>query len=93
MGKSDRSINAARLTDSAEGSGALGTAGIAAMDPPLLHAISAGTISVAIWPGAVRAAMMASAASRPRSDAAEDVRNHLEYGRAIASISDVSGAS
>ena len=49
----------------ASGSGGFGNGGNAAIEPPSLHATSAGTINVAIWPGAVRAATTASAASRP----------------------------
>ena len=45
---------------------------------PSLQPTSAGTISVAICPGAVRAAEIASAASRPISEGARDVRTHLE---------------
>ncbi len=77
-------MDAARFTDSVDGSAGLGGAGILATVPPSVHATSAGTISVAICPGAVRAAMIASAASRPISEAADDVRSHLEIGRAIA---------
>jgi len=61
-----------------DGSGALGTAEIPGMEPPSLHAKLAGTISAAICPGAVRAATIASAASRPIADTSDDVRNHLE---------------
>ena len=52
------------------------------------QAKSAGTISVAICPGAVRAATRASAASCPIPEAADGVRSHFEYGRAIASMSE-----
>ena len=50
------------------------------MAPPSVQATSAGTISVAICPGAVRAATIASAASRPISDAADEVRSHFGIG-------------
>src|SRR5271170_1844952 len=78
VGKPVRSMDAARLTDSVEGRAAFGTAGIPGMVPPSVQATSAGTISVAICPGAVRAATMALAASQPISDAEDDVRNHFE---------------
>src|SRR5271156_1299956 len=76
--KPDRSIAAACSTVAAEGKGGFGRAGGAAVAPPSLQATSAGTINVAIWPGAVRAAMIASTASRPTSDEEADVRNHFE---------------
>src|SRR5271166_1135428 len=78
--KPDRSIVAARSTVAVGGKGALSRAGSEATAPPSLQATSAGTISVAIWPGAVRAATTASVASRPTSDGERDVRSHLEYG-------------
>lgn len=90
----ERSMDAACSTASAAGTGALGTAcGSGAADPASLHATSAGTIRVAIWPGAVRAVATAWAASWPTSADDRDVRSHLEYGCAIASMSEVSGVS
>src|SRR5208283_1740080 len=79
----ERSMAAACSTVSIAGRGALGTAGILAIKSFLLgitldQETSPGTISVAMRPGAVRAAMIASAASRATSDAAQDVRSHLE---------------
>ncbi len=61
------------------GSGGLGKARQSErLIPPSLQATSAGTISVAIWPGAVRAATIASAASRPTSD--EERRRPQPFG-------------
>jgi hypothetical protein len=57
---------------------AAGAEEIAAVAPPSPQATSAGTISVAMLPGAEPAATIASTASRPRFDAAFEVRNHLE---------------
>jgi hypothetical protein len=54
---------------------------------------SEGRISVAICPGAVRAACTATAASRPTSAAAVLVRTQAETGRAQPSVSAVSCAS
>ena len=79
----ERSIVAARSTAALAGNGALGKAGIAPITPPSLHAASAATISVAICPGGVRAAITASSASRPTSEATRDVRSHFETGFAI----------
>jgi hypothetical protein len=59
------------------------------MVPPSLHATSAGTISVAIWPSAE--ARIASTASRPTADEAEAARSHLEHGCAMASMLEVNG--
>src|SRR5271156_6687511 len=76
--KPDRSIAAAPSIVADGGIGGFGKPGIAATAPPSLQATSAGTMSVAIWPGAVRAAMIASTASRPTSGVDAQVRNHLE---------------
>src|SRR5271167_2073878 len=93
VGTLDRSIAAARSTVRVSGRGGLGNAGMVAIEPPSLQLTSAGTISVAIWPGAVRAATTASAASRPISEEARQVRNHLEYGRAMPSMFELRGGS
>src|SRR5580692_5234316 len=85
VGKPDRNMAAARSTVAVAGGRGLGEARSAATFPPSVQAASAGTMSVAIRPGAVRAAMMAAAASRPASDEETEVRNHLEYGRAMPS--------
>src|ERR1700731_1381459 len=87
--KPDRSMTAARSMHSVAGNGGLGKTGSAATTPPSLQATSAGTIRVATCPGAVRAATIASTASLPSLDAEADVRNHFEYGRAVASMSEV----
>src|ERR1035437_1498938 len=78
VGNPDRSMAAVRSIVAVVGNGGFGNAGSAATVPSSLQATSAGTISVAIWPGAVRAAIIASTASRPICDSEEDVRNHLE---------------
>jgi hypothetical protein len=93
VGKPDRSMTADRSIVASFGSGALSDFGASAISPPSLQATSAGTINVAIWPGAVRAAVIASTASLPASMTLVDVRTHLENGFAIASMSEVSGAS
>ncbi len=61
--------------------------------PPSVQAVSAGSTSVAICPGAVRAACTAAAASRPTVQAEVAVRTQAETGRAQPSVSAVSGAS
>ncbi len=76
--KPDWSMAAACSTVEVAGKGGLGKEGSVATTPPSVQATSAGTISVAIWPGAVRAAMIASTASLPIPDVETDVRNHLE---------------
>src|ERR1019366_6432215 len=78
VGNPDRSMAAARSTAGLDGSGAVGKTGGAATVPPSLHETSAGTIRVAIWPGAWRAAATASAASLPTLSGAADVRTHFE---------------
>ena len=57
------------------------------------HAVSAGKMSVAIWPGGVRAAAMAAAPSAAMARAFGEVRTHAETGRAMPSMSEVRGAS
>jgi hypothetical protein len=57
------------------------------------HAVSAGRMRVAIWPGGVRAAAMAAAPSAATARALGDVRTHADTGRAIPSMSEVRGAS
>src|ERR1700676_5593602 len=78
VGKPERSMTAARSTFCWLGVEGLGKAGIQATEPPSPQETSAGTIRVAICPGAVRAAIRASAASRPIWEEAWEVRNHLE---------------
>src|ERR1700722_7046521 len=77
-GKPERSISAARSTLRLEGNEGLINAGSAAIPPPSPHETSAGTISVAIWPGAARDATIALADSRPASEEACEVRSHFE---------------
>ena len=88
----ERSTDAAYATFPFDGTGALGNSGSARTGPPSPQAASAGTINVAICPGAVLAAMMASMTSLGISELEQDVLTHFEKGRAIASMSDVSGA-
>jgi hypothetical protein len=57
------------------------------------HAASAGRIRVAIWPGAVRAAVIAAAASLATASALGVVRTQCDIGRARPSMSAVRGAS
>ena len=57
------------------------------------QAVSAGRISVAIWPGGSRAACTARAASAPTVAAPVEVRTQPDTGRAKPSMSEVSGAS
>src|SRR5580692_11431461 len=78
VGSPERSMDAARLTDSVDGRGGGGTTGSSATTPPSVQATSAGTINVAICPGAVREAAIASEASRPSTGEVDEVRNHLE---------------
>jgi hypothetical protein len=68
-------------------------AGVTATPSASFQAVSAGRISVATWPGACRAAAIAAAPScaTVRDDA--DVRTQCETGRAMPSMSEVSGAS
>src|SRR5262249_19396385 len=74
----DRSIAAACSIVSVLGTGGLGNGGTGVTTPPSLQATFAGTINVAMRPGAMRAAMIASAASLPVSEAEQEVRNHFE---------------
>ena len=75
------------------GMGGRDTRGIPATVPPSLQATSAGTINVAIRPGAVRAAAIASIASQLTWDAVQEVRTQVEHDRAMLSISEVRGVS
>ena len=73
----------------ARGGGASGTPGSA----PSFQAQSAGSISVAVPPGGVRAACTAAAASAPTVRALVLVRTQEDTIRARPSVSAVSGAS
>src|SRR3984957_15940709 len=88
-----RSKAAACSTFAPDGSGACGTKGFGATTPPSLHETSVGTIRVAMRPGSLPAAAIASDASRPSPAVVRDVRSQAEYGRAIPSTSEVSAAS
>ena len=79
---------AARSMASLVGSGAEGIGKGEPVAPFSPQATSAGTMRVAICPGGVRAPTMASVASRPICDDADEVRSHLEYGRAMPSMSE-----
>ncbi len=61
--------------------------------PPSSHEVSEGRISVAIWPGEVRAICTATAASAPTVAEEVAVRTQAETPRAQPSVSAVSGAS
>ena len=60
---------------------------------PSFQDTSAGTISVATWPGGPMAAAMASTASRGKSSVVLDVRTQADTLRATVSMSDCSGVS
>ena len=70
-----------------------GTGTGSAITPPSSQDVSDGRISVAIWPGWVRAACTATAASAPTVADEEAVRTQAEAPRAQPSVSAVSGAS
>src|ERR1700749_2811806 len=70
-----------------------GVAGVSAGPSASVHAVSAGRISVAIWPGATRAAWMASAPSPATVFEVGEVFTQCENGRAMPSMSAVSGVS
>ena len=62
-----------------------------AATPPSLHEMSEGTTSVAIWPGELRAARTASAASRPRLSVRDDTRTQSDAVSATFCVSMASG--
>jgi hypothetical protein len=82
----ERSILAPRSIDAAAGIASYDNSGKAASDPSSLHAISAGTTRVAIWPGAVIVAAIAGIASSPTPST--DVRS-----QAMPSMPEASGVS
>ena len=57
------------------------------------HAVSAGRISVAIFPGVSRATLIAAAASADTDMDVRALRTQCDMGRATPSMSEVSGAS
>ena len=61
--------------------------------PASSHATSAGTINVAIWPGAERAARTARAPSAATEPALVDEWTQPDTGRAKPTMSEASGAS
>jgi len=91
-GEPPRRSPATALTASSEaaagGSGCRGSAGSASP-----HWQSWGAISVATWPGALRAVAIAAAPSRGSSSEELLVRTQFDIGRARDSMSEVSGAS
>ena len=92
-GSPERRALAQRSIASAPTGAGAGAGGTAATPSASFHAVSAGRMSVATWPGAVRAAAMAAAPSAATARALGDVRTHAETGRAMPSMSEVSGAS
>ncbi len=92
-GSPERNTRAASATASGD-TGAGGAAGGTSTGPePSFHAVSAGRISIAIWPGGVRAAAIAAAPSAATERASGEVLTQRENGFAAVSISVVSGAS
>ncbi len=92
-GSPERSACAQRSIVAASTAARAGTAGIGATPSASPHAVSAGRIRVATWPGAVRAATMAAAPSAATARELGEVRTQPETGRAMPSMSEVSGAS
>jgi len=84
---------AQRATASALTLARSGAGAVAATPEAAFHAVSAGRISVAIWPGGVEAAVMAAAPSAATLAALCEVRTQFDTGRAMPSMSEVSGAS
>lgn len=85
--------SAAARTASAETREGGATGGTGAGPEPSFQAVSPGRISVATWPGGLRAAAIAAAPSAATRRASGEVRTHPEKGRAAVSMSEVSGAS
>ena len=81
----------AATCSSATAAGATISGGALTATPPSPQAASAGTISVAIRPGALRAAAIARAVSGPRSAAVATECTQSENGAATASMSVSSG--
>ena len=88
-----RSACATRRTVSGATAALAGTGNGSATRPPSFQAVSAGSISVAICPGAVIAAWTAAAPSAPTRCAEALVRTQCEAVRARPSVLKVSGES
>ena len=84
---------AAATTSSLAGFCGCGVSGVSAAPSASVHAVSAGRMSVAIWPGATRAAWMAAAPSLATVLDVGEVFTQCENGRAMPSMSAVSGVS
>ena len=93
VGSPERSTLAASRTASGDGAAAFAGGGTEAGPEPSFHAVSAGRIRVAIWPGGRRAASIASAPSAAIPIAFGDVLTQCDDGRASPSMSEVKGAS
>jgi len=92
----DRRISATASMVSSAGfrvGGTMARTGAADSRETELQAASAGRISEAIRPGAVRAAATAAAASPATVSAVGEVRTQWLNGRAVPSMSEVRGAS
>src|SRR5262252_10836151 len=92
-GSPELSAFAQRATASALTFARSGAGAVAATPGAEFHAVSAGRMRVAIWPGGVEAAVMAAAPSAATVSALAEVRTHAETGRAMPSMSEVNGAS
>ncbi len=84
---------AAATTVSFDGLAGAGAAGVSATPSASPQAVSAGRIRVAIWPGATFAAWIASAPSPATVFEVGEVFTQCEKGRAMPSMSAVSGVS
>ena len=84
---------AAATTVSLAGLSGAGVAGVSDGPSASPHAVSAGRIKVAIWPGATLAAWVASAPSPATVFDVGEVFTQCENGRAMPSMSAVSGVS
>src|SRR5207248_3912113 len=93
VGSPERNTRAASATASRDGAAGISAGGTATGPEPSFHAVSAGKIRLAIWPGGVRAAAIAKAPSRAIDIASGEVLTQCEEGRASPSMSEVKGAS
>ena len=93
VGSPERSTRAASATDSRDGAAGFSAGGTGIGPEPSFHAVSAGRMRLAIWPGGVRAAAIAAAPSLAIAIASGEVLTQCEEGRASPSMSEVNGAS
>ncbi len=93
VGSPERNTRAASWTASRDGAAGITGGGTATGPEPSFHAVSAGRIRLAIWPGGVRAAAIAAAPSLAIDIASGEVLTQCELGRASPSMSEVNGAS